>query len=128
MKRKLRMFLALFFLGIGIISAQTQVRGIVVDEAGEPAIGATVQVKGTATGTVTDYDGRFSMSAPAGGTLVVSYVGFETQEIPVSANVRVVLQSDSKLLEEVVVVAYGSVTREAKTGSVSTVKIGRAHV
>ena len=121
MKRKLMMFLSLFFLGIGIISAQTQVRGTVVDESGLAAIGATVQVKGTTVGTVTDIDGSFTLSAPANGTLVVSYVGYETQEVPVSANVRVVLQTDSKLLDEVVVVAYGTVTREAKTGSVSTV-------
>lgn len=121
MKRKLTMFLTLFFVGLGVITAQTQVRGTVVDEAGEPAIGATVQVKGTTTGTVTDIDGNFTLSAPAGGRLIVSYVGYETQEVPVSPNVRVVLKSDSKMLEEVVVVAYGTVTREAKTGAVSTV-------
>ncbi|MBK5194965.1 MAG: SusC/RagA family TonB-linked outer membrane protein, partial [Proteiniphilum sp.] len=121
MKRKLTMFFSLLFLGIGIITAQTQVRGTVVDDTGEPAIGATVQVKGTTQGTVTDVDGNFTLSAPAGGILVISYVGYETQEIPVRPSVRVVLQTDSKLLEEVVIVAYGTVTRETKTGSVSTV-------
>ena len=74
MKRKLTMFLALFFIGIGIVQAQTQVRGTVVDETGESAIGATIQVKGTTQGTVTDANGNFTITAPTGGTLVVSYV------------------------------------------------------
>jgi len=114
MKRKLMMFLTLFFIGVGIITAQTQVRGTVVDGAGEPVIGATIQVKGTTQGTVTDFDGNFALSAPASGTLVISYVGFQTQEVPVSANVRVVLREDAELLEEVVVTALG-ITREKKS-------------
>lgn len=113
MKRKLMMFLTLFLLGIGWVSAQVQVRGTVIDEAGEPIIGATVLVKGTNHGTVTDADGNFSLTAPAGGTLVVSYVGYTTKEVPVSANVRVVLSEETALLEEVVVTAMG-VTREKK--------------
>jgi len=67
MKRKLTMFLALFIIGIGIVTAQTQVRGTVVDETGQPVIGATIQIKGTSQGTVTDVDGRFNLSAPANG-------------------------------------------------------------
>ncbi|HBG56660.1 MAG TPA: SusC/RagA family TonB-linked outer membrane protein, partial [Porphyromonadaceae bacterium] len=113
MKRKLAMFLTLFFVGIGIITAQTQVRGTVVDDAGEPVIGATIQIKGTSQGTVTDFDGNFSLSAPAGGTLVISYVGMQTQELPVRANIRVVLLSDTEVLEELVVTAMG-ITREKK--------------
>lgn len=70
-------------------------------------------VKGTNQGTVTDADGNFSLTAPAGGTLVVSYVGYATKEVPVSANVRVVLSEETALLEEVVVTAMG-VTREKK--------------
>ncbi|WP_424451763.1 carboxypeptidase-like regulatory domain-containing protein, partial [Petrimonas mucosa] len=72
MKRKLTMFLTLFFVGLGVITAQTQVRGTVVDESGDPVIGATIQVKGTSQGTVSDIDGNFTLSAPAGGTLIVS--------------------------------------------------------
>lgn len=68
MKRKLFMFLALFFIGIGFMMAQTQVRGTVVDEGGDPIIGATIQIKGTGQGTITDYDGNFTVSAPANGT------------------------------------------------------------
>ncbi|SFS33644.1 TonB-linked outer membrane protein, SusC/RagA family [Porphyromonadaceae bacterium NLAE-zl-C104] len=121
MKRKLTMFLALFFIGIGLAVAQTQVRGTVVDEAGEPVIGATIQIKGTSQGTVSDIDGNFTLSAPAGGTLVISYVGYQTQEVPVSANVSVQLSADSELLDEVVVVGYGTTTRRAFTGAASSV-------
>lgn len=113
MKRKLTVFLALFFMGIGIVVAQTQVRGTVADEAGEPVIGATIQVKGTSQGTVTDFNGIFNLSAPTGGTLVVSYVGLITQEVPVSPTVNITLLPDSELLEEVVVTALG-IRRERK--------------
>jgi len=121
MKRKLMMFLSLFFLGIGIISAQTQVRGTVVDENGDPAIGATIQVKGTTQGTVTDIDGVFTLSAPSNSILVVSYVGYETQELPISANMRVELVPDSELLDEVLVVAFGTAKKSAFTGSAKVV-------
>ena len=114
MKRKLFMFLTLFFVGMGILFAQTQVRGTIVDEAGIPIIGATVQVKGTAQGTVTDLDGRFTLTAPANGTLVISYVGLVTQELPVSPTVNVTLLPDTELLDEVVVTALG-LTREKKS-------------
>ncbi|CAK7027767.1 MAG: TonB-dependent receptor P26 [Petrimonas sp.] len=123
MKRKLTMFLSLFFLGIGIVLAQTQVRGIVVDETGESAIGATIQVKGTTQGTVTDANGNFTITAPTGGTLVVSYVGYTTQEVPVSANVRIVLASDAALLEEVIITAYGGTMRKSSlSGAITSVK------
>jgi TonB-linked SusC/RagA family outer membrane protein len=114
MKRKLTMFLALFIIGIGIVTAQTQVRGTVVDETGQPVIGATIQIKGTSQGTVTDVDGRFNLSAPANGTLVISYVGMRTQEVPVQPTVNVTLVSDTEILEELVVTAMG-ITRSEKT-------------
>lgn len=121
MKKKLFMFLALFFAGLGITMAQTQVRGTVVDDENEPVIGATIMIKGTSQGTITDYDGNFTLSAPANGTLVISYVGMVTQEVPVSATVRVVLSSDTELLDEVIVVAYGTTTKGAFTGSAAVV-------
>src|SRR5690554_1794715 len=121
MKKKLTMFLTLFFMGIGVLTAQTQVRGTVVDDAGEPVIGATILIKGTAQGTVTDIDGDFTLMAPTGGTLVVSYVGYETQEVPVSANVRVVLTTDAELLDEILVVAYGTAKKSTFTGSAASV-------
>ncbi len=113
MKRKLTMFLALFIIGIGIVTAQTQVRGTVVDETGQPVIGATIQIKGTSQGTVTDVDGRFNLSAPANGTLVISYVGMRTQEVPVQPTVNVTLVSDTEVLDELVVTAMG-ITRDKK--------------
>lgn len=125
MKQKLFMFLALFFVGIGLVMAQTQVRGTVVDENGDPAIGATIQIKGTTQGTVTDFDGLFTISAPANGTLVVSYVGYITQEVPVSANVRVALATDSELLDEVIVTGYGTFKKSTFTGSASNVSTER---
>ncbi|HLW10333.1 MAG TPA: SusC/RagA family TonB-linked outer membrane protein, partial [Fermentimonas sp.] len=121
MKRKLTMFLSLFFLGIGIITAQTQVRGTVVDETGETVIGATIQIKGTTQGTVTDYDGNFVLSAPANATLVFSYVGMITQELPAEATMRVVMHLDSELLEEVMVVAFGTAKKSAFTGSAKVI-------
>ena len=111
MKRKLFLFLTLFFAGIGIVTAQTQVRGTVVDENGEPAIGASIRIKGTSQGTVTDANGDFTLSAPSGGTLIISYVGYATQEVLVRERVRVVLVTDSELLQEVIVVGAMGVTR-----------------
>ncbi|MEA5080875.1 MAG: SusC/RagA family TonB-linked outer membrane protein [Dysgonamonadaceae bacterium] len=114
MKRKLMLFLSLFLIGIGTIVAQTQVRGTVVDEAGEPVIGATIQIKGTSQGAITDADGSFILTAPTRGTLVVSYVGYISQEVAVSPNVRITLAEDVSLLQEVVVTAMG-ITREKKS-------------
>jgi len=114
MKRKLMLFLSLFLLGIGTIVAQTQVRGTVVDEAGEPVIGATIQIKGTSQGAITDADGNFILTAPTRGTLVVSYVGYISQEVAVSSNVRITLAEDVSQLQEVVITAMG-ITREKKS-------------
>ena len=124
MKRALFLIFALSFIGIGIITAQTQVRGSVIDEAGDPIIGATIQIKGTGQGTITDMDGHFSLTAPAGSTLVVSYVGYATQEVEATPNVRVTLISDTHALDEVLVVAYGTARKSAITGAISTVDVG----
>ena len=113
MKRKLMLFMSLLLISIGIATAQTQVRGVVVDEAGEPVIGATILIKGTAQGTVTDFNGNFNLSAPANGRLVVSYVGMTTQEVAATSNMRVVLASDTQALDELVVTALG-IKRSAK--------------
>ncbi len=122
MKRKLTLFLSLFFLGIGIVMAQTQVRGTVVDENGEPAIGVNVQVKGTTQGVATDVNGKFTLSAPANGKLIISYMGYTTQEVAVSANVNVKLVPDTQVLGEVVIEAgYSSTTRRSFTGTAATV-------
>lgn len=128
------LFLLLFSAVTGVIvaqTAQTRVQGVVVEESGEPVIGATIQVKGTSSGTVTDIDGRFDLSAPADGVLVVSYVGLVTREVPVGEDLRVILETDAELLDEVIVVAYGTASKAGYTGSASTVNqadISRAQV
>ncbi len=101
-----------------------QVSGLVVDPQGEPLIGVTVRVKGGTTGTVTDPDGRYNLQASAGSTLVFSYVGFLPQEIVVGNQsvINVTLVEDSKALDEVVVVGYGTMRKSDVTGSISTAK------
>lgn len=115
------MFISLFFIGIGITMAQVQVRGTVVDDEGEPVIGASIQIKGTSQGTVTDNEGNFTLSAPSNGTLVVSYVGMLTKEVPVGPSLRIVMEDDTRLLDEVMVVAFGTAKKSAFTGSAKVV-------
>lgn len=100
-------------------SAQTlSVSGKVTDDSGEPTIGATIQVKGTTNGTIADLDGKFTISCNQGDVLVVSYIGFQTQEITVSSStVNVVLQTDVIGTEEVVVVGYGVQKKKLTTGA-----------
>lgn len=118
-----RMVLLLACLFAGISAwAQGTVTGTVTDANDEPLIGATVLVKGTSVGTSTDIDGKFSIAAAQGKTLVVSYVGYTTQEVPVKGStVNVVLKEDTALLDEVVVIGYGTMTRKDVTGSITTV-------
>ena len=115
MKKLTFLFLCLV-LGIGLATAQTrEITGSVVSaEDDQPVIGASVIVKGTTTGTVTDYDGKFSLSVPsAARTLVISYIGMSSQEVAIAPNVRVQLKADTQNLDEVVVTALG-ISREKK--------------
>lgn len=121
MKKKLILLASLIFFGFGVIIAQTTVTGNVVDDIGDPVVGATILIKGTAQGTITDIDGNFTLVAPTGGVLVFSYVGMETQEVSVAPSLRVVLQSDVHMLDEVIAVAYGTSTRSTFTGSAAIV-------
>ncbi len=105
--------------------AQTiKVSGQVVDQEGEPLIGATVKVKGATTGSITDFDGNFTIDAPANGTLVVSYVGYKDREIAVRGRAilnKIEMESDAMMLDQVVVVGYGVQKKADLTGSVSIV-------
>ena len=105
--------------------AQTkQVSGIVIsEEDGYPIIGASVILKGTTIGTVTDFDGKFTIgNVPATAkTVTVSYVGMQTQEVAVTPQMKITLKSDSEVLDEVVVVAYGTIKKSAFTGSAATI-------
>ncbi|MBR1389194.1 MAG: carboxypeptidase-like regulatory domain-containing protein, partial [Prevotella sp.] len=101
-----------------------KVSGQVVDQSGEPLIGATIRLKGAQSGVVTDFDGNFEISAPANGTLVVSYVGYKDREIAVRGRAilnTIELESDAMMLEQVVVVGYGVQKKADLTGSVSIV-------
>ena len=117
MKRKLMLLLACLFVGIGLVTAQTQkVTGVVIsEEDGQPVVGASVLVKGTTLGTITDVDGNFNLSnVPSSAkTLQISYIGMQTQEVVIKPNLRVVLKADAQKLDEVVVTAMG-ISREKK--------------
>ena len=108
------------------ITQQSQtIKGTVVDNTGEPVIGANVLVKGTTTGVITDIDGNFTLEAPVGSTLVISFIGYETREVKATAApMNIVLGDDAQALEEVVVVGYGVQKKATVTGSVSSVKGG----
>lgn len=99
------------------------IKGVINDEQGETIIGASVIIKGEDTGTTSDMDGRFTLEAPEGATLVISYIGYHTQEVKVRKRslLRVVLKEDNQLLDEVVVVGYGIVKKSDLTGAVSGV-------
>ena len=128
MEKRLMMFLVGLFLSLGTALAQTEISGTVVStDDGQPVVGASILVSGTQTGTVTDVDGKFRLSAPAGVKLVVSYVGMKTKTVTATNNMKVSLAPDDKNLEEVVIVAYGTAKRQSITGSVAVVdskKIG----
>ena len=112
MKRKLMLLLACLFVGIGLVTAQTQtVTGVVIsEEDGQPVIGASVRVENTQLGAITDVDGKFQIAnVPSSAkTLVISYIGMQTVEVPVKPSVKVFLKSNTELLDEVMVVAYGT--------------------
>ena len=116
-------FLATFLIAVTAM-AQITVKGVVKDETGEPIIGANVLVKGTTNGTITDLDGNFSISnVRENATIVVSYIGYSTMEVPVKnrKTIEVKLESSAIDLGEVVAIGYGSQTRKEITGSVANV-------
>lgn len=100
--------------------------GIVVDTNGEPIIGASILEKGTTNGIITDLDGRFTLKVKPGTTLIVSYVGYKPQEVKASRDMKVFLKEDNELLDEVVVVGYGSQKKVNMTGAVSSVDVNKA--
>ena len=125
MKRKLMLLLACLFVGIGLVTAQTQkVTGVVIsEEDGQPVIGASVLVKGTQLGTITGVDGDFTLpNVPSSAkTLRVSYIGMQTQEVGIKPNVKIIMKPDTEMLEEVMVVAFGTAKKSAFTGSATVV-------
>lgn len=115
--------LAVFLLVSTYAFAQSAVTGTVTDKSGMPLIGVSVVEKGTTNGNVTDIDGKYSVKVEKGKTLVFSYIGYQTQEVKVESSViNVTMNEDSQLLDEVVVIGYGSMERKDVTSSITTVK------
>ncbi len=111
-------------LSFPALAQKITVSGTVTDPTGEPLLGVSVLVKGTSNGVATDFDGNYSISVDANSTLVMSYVGFQSQEVAVNGQttINVVLQEDSEVLGEVVVIGYGAVKKSDATGSVAVIK------
>ena len=103
----------------------TNITVTIVDSKGEPIIGANVVQKGTTNGTITDVDGKATLNVKPGSTLQISFVGYQTQEVKVSKDTRIVLKDDNELLDEVVVVGYGTQKKANLTGAVSTVDVAK---
>ena len=123
-----RLFLVALFsvLAIGAAAQSKTVSGTVIDQTGEPVIGANVLVKGTTNGVITDLDGRFTLSnVPNNGTISISFIGYKDQEISVAGktNFQVTLQEDNAMLDEVVVVGYGAEKKPLMAGAVSGLKV-----
>ena len=110
------------FLSVGAYAQNITVKGHVKDALGG-VIGASIVEKGNATnGTITDFDGNFSLNVPKGATLVISFIGYKTQEVAAAPSIIVTLVEDSEMLDEVVVVGYGRTKKDDLTGSVTAIK------
>ena len=103
---------------------EVEISGVVTDNLGEPMIGVTVMAKGASTGAITDLDGNFRLKVSKNATIVFSFIGYKSVEKPAAAlkNAKIVMQDDTQMLGEVVVVAYGSQKKETLTGAISQVK------
>ena len=117
--------LLLFVLCTTTVFAQNKtIKGTVIDAAGEPLIGVNVSVKGTTIGSITDVDGKYTFEAPSNGTLVFSFIGYKTAEIPINgqSTFNQTLNEDTQNIDEVVVVGYGVQKKVTVTGAVATLK------
>lgn len=115
------MVLAVLFaclMPLSLLAQNIQLTGTVTDNSGEPVIGVSVLEKGTTNGLITDIDGNFSINVPSNATILISYVGYITQEIPVNGRktLKVVLKEDTEILDEVVVIGYGTMKKSDMTG------------
>ena len=121
--RPLGLLLLLCLIPLCSIAQNIMVKGIVKDNLGESVIGANVTEKGTTNGMITDLDGNFSLTVQKNATLVISYIGYVTQEIAIkgNTNLNITLKEDSKALEEVVVIGYGTARKSDVTGSIASV-------
>lgn len=118
---KLLLTLLVLLMSTNAFAQRLTATGKVTDAAGLEVIGASVLEKGTANGVVTNLDGEFSLSVGQNATLVISFIGYKTIEVKATTNMNITLQEDNELLDEVVVIGYGSVKRKDVTTAVSTV-------
>ena len=123
-KKLLVLLLAVFGLCRIVTAQQIEVSGLVKDKAGKPLVGVSVVVEGTTSGTTTQVDGTFTLRSPAQGRLLVSFVGFQSQHIPIAGKTHldIVLTESTHAIDDVVVVAFGTAKKEAFTGSAATLK------
>ena len=130
MEKRLVTLLTLLFLLVGTVLGQTKISGTVVSaDDGEPVIGASVMIKGTKTGAITDFDGRFSLISPQSNPeIVVSYVGLATQTLRGGQDMRIVLQSDATTIDEVVVTGMQRVDKRLFTGSATKINANEAKI
>jgi len=120
--KRLMIGFLVMLMPLSLLAQDIKVQGVVKDQTGETVIGATVMQKGTSNGTVTDFDGNFSLVVPSDATLTISYIGFATQDIPVGGKTdfQIVLKDDSQTLSEVVVIGYGTMRKSDLTGAVGS--------
>ena len=123
MEKRLMTVVAGLALSTSMAFAQSQISGnVTASEDGSPVIGASIKVVGTNTGTVTDIDGNFTLSAPAGAKLEITYIGMQSKSVKAGKNMKIVLDADNHSLDEVMVVAYGTAKKSSFTGSAAVLK------
>ena len=123
MEKRLMTVVAGLALSTSMAFAQSQISGnVTASEDGSPVIGASIKVVGTNTGTVTDIDGNFSLNAPAGAKLEITYIGMQSKSVKAGKNMKIVLDADNHSLDEVMVVAYGTAKKSSFTGSAAVLK------
>ena len=124
MEKLKKLFLSFVLLSVStIMYAQTEIKGTVVDAKGETVIGATVMEKGTSNGTITDFDGNFTIKVKEGAILVFTYIGYQTAELPAQQDMKVTMKDDAEVLQEVVVTGYTTQRKADLTGAISTVSV-----
>lgn len=122
MKTKSLLLASALLMSMSAYAQKNTFKGVVLDDQGEPVIGATIQVKGSkGTGTITDLDGNFTIDADANQTLVITYIGYKNAEVKPSANMHITLKQDDKTLDEVVVVGYGVQKKSVVTAAIAKV-------
>ena len=124
MEKLKKLFLSFVLLSVSMLMyAQTEIKGTVVDTKGETMIGATVMEKGTSNGTITDFDGNFTIKVKEGAILVFTYIGYQTAELPAQQDMKVTMKDDAEVLQEVVVTGYTTQRKADLTGAISTVSV-----